>query len=200
MRQLLRSLAVAGSVLVLMGCGGDDDGTEPVAGASQPLDSAGDAVAAAGSELDDAPGPGDRTLLDGFGEVAIAITDADGTVRGWCVLLAETPDQRQQGMMEVEDLAGYAGMLFVWDADSSSSFYMRNTPMPLSIAWFDADGGLVSETDMAPCADVDDCPLYPSEGSYRFALEVPQGGLNELGVTEGSRLRVGGECAARADP
>jgi uncharacterized membrane protein (UPF0127 family) len=86
----------------------------------------------------------------------------------------------------------------VWNGDIQSSFYMRNTPMPLSIAWFDAAGEYVSTTDMAPCDDVDNCPLYPAEGPYRFALEVPQGELATLGVQEGSVLRVGGDCAARS--
>jgi uncharacterized protein len=130
--------------------------------------------------------------------VAIAITGPGGDVAGWCVLLAAVADQRQRGLMEVTDLGGYAGMLFVWDADSSSSFYMRNTPTPLSIAWFDADGGLVSTADMDPCPDVEGCPTYPSGGSYRFALEVPQGALADVGVVDGSSVAVGGSCADRA--
>ncbi|MGH9210735.1 MAG: DUF192 domain-containing protein [Acidimicrobiales bacterium] len=213
MRRISRSLLTAGSVVALVACGGGDDAgsdpegepdTESASGSevdpSQALASAGDAIAAAGSELEEAPGLLDRALLDGFGEVAIAITDSDGEVQGWCVLLAETDEQRSRGLMEVEDLQGYAGMLFVWDADSSSSFYMRNTPMPLSIAWFGADGELVSEADMEPCVDDPGCPLYPPQGSYRFALEVPQGDLAEQGVASGSTLRVGGDCAARASP
>lgn len=188
-------MLVAASLLLLLGCGGDDD-----AEARPLLESAGGAAAANGARLDDPPGSADRVPLEGFDEVAIAIVDADGDVRGWCVLLAQTPEQRQQGLMEVEDLGGYPGMLFVWDEDSESSFHMSNTPMPLSIAWFDAEGELVSEADMAPCIDVDGCPFYPSGGSYRFALEVPQGQLDELGVGEGSTLRAGGDCAPRAGP
>jgi uncharacterized protein len=88
-------------------------------------------------------------------------------------------------------------MLFVWDADSSSGFYMRNTPTPLSIGWFDADGALVSTAAMDPCADVEGCPTYPSGGTYRFALEVPQGSLGDVGVASGSSLAVGGPCAER---
>ena len=56
-------------------------------------------------------------------------------------------------------------------------------------------GEFVSATDMAPCPDdEDDCPIYPPEGSYRFAVEVFQGGLDDLGVGPGSTLRLGGEC------
>jgi uncharacterized membrane protein (UPF0127 family) len=210
MRPVVRLLAVLVGVVALLGCGGDDDAdagaandTESTEGndpddpeASRPLDTAGDAAAAQGSGLEEAPGLADRVPFGDFGEVAIAITAPDGSVLGWCVLLADAPELRERGLMEVTELGGYAGMLFVWDADSASSFYMRNTRVPLSIAWFDADGELVSDADMEPCPDeVENCPNYPAAGPYRFALEVPQNNLAELGVGEGSLLRVGGACA-----
>ena len=67
--------------------------------------------------------------------------------------------------------------------------------MPLSIAFFDADGGLVSSTDMAPCGDSATCRTYAADGPYRYALEVPKGRLAALGVTDGAALEVGGRCA-----
>jgi uncharacterized membrane protein (UPF0127 family) len=148
-----------------------------------------------GAGLDTPPGPPDRTLLEGFAETAVSITDANGNVTGCCVLVAVTAGQREQGLMQVTDLGGYDGMLFVWNADTSGGFWMRNTPTPLSIAFFDAEGGFVSATDMAPCGDSDSCPTYPSGGTYRFALEVPQGMLDDLGVGEGSTIDIGGECS-----
>jgi uncharacterized membrane protein (UPF0127 family) len=148
-----------------------------------------------GADLDTPPGPPDRTLLDGFAETAVSVTDADGNVTGCCVLVAVTAGQRERGLMQVTDMGGYDGMLFVWNADTSGGFWMRNTPMPLSIAFFDAEGGFVSATDMAPCGDSDSCPTYPSGGTYRFALEVPQGMLASLGVAEGSSIDVGGPCS-----
>jgi uncharacterized protein len=157
---------------------------------------AGDAPAARGAGLDEPPGEPDRTILDGFAETAAAVTTPDGTVIPWCLLLAAAQEQRNRGLMEVTDLAGYAGMVFVWPEDSSSSFYMRNTPTPLTIGWFDAEGELVSAADMEPCGDVEGCPLYSATGSYRFAVEVPQGELDRLGIGEGSRLALGGPCAS----
>ena len=86
-------------------------------------------------------------------------------------------------------------MVFVWDQDTTGGFWMRDTIVPLSIAWFDAEGAFVSSTDMAPCPDDEpDCPIYEPAGPYRFALEVPQGDLDELGVGPGSRLALGGPC------
>ena len=93
-------------------------------------------------------------------------------------------------------MAGYDGMLFAFPEDTESGFWMSDTPMPLSIAWFDADGGLVSTADMEPGPEGGDCPTYPAQGPYRFALEVPQGDLEALGVTTDSRMAVGGACAS----
>jgi uncharacterized membrane protein (UPF0127 family) len=174
-------------------------GTDDGAGGDAVLTSAGGAPAANGAQVDEPPGSPDRVPLDGFGEVAIAIEGPDGEVLGWCLLLAETEEQRQRGLMEVTDLQGYEGMIFVWSEDADSSFYMRNTPTPLSIGWVDAEGELVSTADMEPCADIEGCPLYPADGPYRFAIEVPQGGLDELGLVEGSKLTVGGQCAPATD-
>ncbi len=199
--------ALALGVAGLVGCGDDGgDSGDPATLPDGDLAAlSGEASAAQGADLDQPPGPADRVPLDefdvgdlSFGEVAIAITDPDGDVTGWCVLVAATSEQRQRGLMELTDLGGYPGMLFVWDADSSSSFYMRNTPTPLSIAWFTAGGDLVSTADMDPCADEPDCPTYPPGGRHRFALEVPQGELAAMGVADGSSLAVGGECAPRA--
>ena len=100
--------------------------------------------------------------------------------------------------MEVTDLRGYSGMAFLYDEDSTGGFYMRNTPTPLSIAWIDAAGGLVSTADMAPCEDREGCPTYPPAGPYRTAIEVFQGGLDDLGITSGATVTVGGACAPRA--
>jgi uncharacterized membrane protein (UPF0127 family) len=154
-----------------------------------------EAVVGTGADLDEPPGPAQRTRLAGFGETAVSVEAADGTVTGCCVLVAVTSAQRERGLMEVTDLGGYTGMLFVWNKDASGGFWMRNTPTPLSIAWFDAEGGFVSSADMAPCDDTDDCPSYDPTGPYRFALEVPEGGLDEMGIGPGSRIAVGGECA-----
>jgi uncharacterized protein len=166
---------------------------------------AGDEGAADGGVLaptpeGDLPGDPDRVPLDGFGEVAIEVTTADGEVRSWCLLAALEAAQRQQGLMEVTDLQGYPGMVFVFDQDTSSAFWMRNTRIPLTIAWIAADGAYVGSTDMVPCPDdvaSADCPRYPPDGPFRIAIEVPQGELGELGVGPGAMVQVGGDCAPR---
>jgi len=138
-----------------------------------------------------------RTPLTAFGEVAVEVVAADGGSDEFCVLAAETAEQRRRGLMEVTDptLGGYDGMLFVFPDDDNGGFWMRNTPMPLSIAYFDQQGALVSTADMEPCGDTASCPSYAADGPYRYALEVPQGGLARLGIgPAGSRLRVRAAC------
>jgi uncharacterized protein len=214
-RPLARTLLAAACALALLAaaCGDDDAGPSATeaggaeVGPATPLTlddlaaASGDAPAATGAGLVEGPGPAERTGLSGAGETAASVTSATGEVAACCLLVAADPETRQRGLMEVTDLGGYQGMVFVWDADTSGGFWMRNTPTPLSIAFFAADGGFVGSDDMDPCEDSPDCPVYPSPGTYRFALEVPQGDLEQLGVGPGSRLALGGDCAtAAAEP
>jgi hypothetical protein len=221
-RRMAAAALVAALLAALAGCGGDDEGDastttttteadgtvtiEPPAGSpttgadgtggDDVAAASGDAPAAAGADLDEAPGRPDREPFGGFAEAAMSVTDADGETVGLCVLLALAEEQRQRGLMEVTDMAGYDGMLFAFPSDTETGFWMSNTPMPLSIAWFDAEGGLVSTADMEPCPEGGDCPTYLPAGPYRFGLEVPHGELGALRVTAGSRMAVGGACAS----
>ena len=135
--------------------------------------------------------------VPGFGEVAFRVQAGGGeaTNGAFCALLADTEAQRAKGMMGRRDLAGYDAMVFRFDQDSTNTFYMRNVPVSLSVAWFDAQGRFVSSTDMAPCADQEGCPTYSPAGPYRTAVEVLQGGFERLGVGPGSTITVGGACS-----
>ena len=166
-------------------------------GADGPADpSLGDTVDSSGAPDTTAlPGNPDRVLLQGFDEVAVTVDPGDGSLLAWCLLAALNAQQRSRGLMEVTDLQGYSGMAFVYEEDSQNSYHTRNTPMPLSIAWIAADGTVVTITDMEPCEDREDCPRYAPTGPYRYAIEVPQGDLATLGITEGSKVTIGGSCA-----
>ena len=134
-----------------------------------------------------------RRPLRGFGEVVATVTRPDGSSCEVCLLAAVTDEQRSRGLMEVKDLGGYDGMVFLYDRAVAGAFYMRNTPTPLSIAFFGPEGRLVSSVDMAPCADVDTCPTYPAAAPFRYAVEVPMGGLADIGITgEGTTIRLDG--------
>lgn len=137
---------------------------------------------------------GARALLDGFEEVTVTITAADGTTREVCLLLAATPAARERGLMFVTDpaLGGYEGMLFQFESEGTGGFWMKNTRLPLSIAYLASDGSIVSTADMEPCPDTTErCPGYPPDGPYRYAIEVVQGRLDDLGLEGDARLTVG---------
>jgi uncharacterized membrane protein (UPF0127 family) len=134
-------------------------------------------------------GSSHRVALPDFGETRITVRTGE-QVLSWCLLLAATAAQRARGLMTVTDptLGGYDGMLFRYDSDTDEMFWMRNTPMPLSIAFVSSTGALVSAVDMQPCADSPDCQTYPAAAPYRIAIEVPQGRISALGIAPGATV------------
>lgn len=156
-------------------------------------------LGACGSAGDDGPSgatsASGRSLLEGFTEVRVVVAAGDGTTEEFCLLLADEPAEWARGLMEVVDLGDHEGMVFVFPEDRTGGFFMRNTPMPLSIAFIDARGALVSTTDMEPCEDREGCPVYAADGPYRVAVEVARGRLAEVGLDDREAvLTVGGSC------
>jgi uncharacterized protein len=111
------------------------------------------------------------------------------------VLVAVTPAQRQRGLMGRTSVAPYAGLAFVFATPSTARFWMRDTLIPLSIAWFDAGGRFEAEAQMAPCPNsAAVCPTYGPGQPYSLAVEVPGGQLGGLGIGPGSTVQLGGVC------
>jgi hypothetical protein len=90
---------------------------------------------------------------------------------------------------------GFAGMAFTFAAPSNELFYMKDTLIPLSIAWFDARGTFVASLDMRPCPPDALCPTYGAGRPYELALEVSTGRLGSLGIGPGSSVHLGGPCS-----
>jgi uncharacterized membrane protein (UPF0127 family) len=134
-----------------------------------------------------------RAGIPGFAPTSLRVSSPVGTGR-FCAALAATAPQRQQGLMGRFDLGDYDAMVFQFEGMTTAAFHMRNTPLPVSIAWFDDSGKFVSATDMEPCPDRADCPQYRATGPYRTAVEVPRGQLDNLGLGPGSVITVGGPC------
>jgi uncharacterized membrane protein (UPF0127 family) len=110
------------------------------------------------------------------------------TIRG-ARLVAEVvadPATRERGLMFRRDLPAGTGMLFVFPAEQPQGFWMRNTYVPLSIAYLDRDGRILNIADMQPL----DESTHPSAGPAQFALEVPQGWFAEHQITPGDRAAV----------
>lgn len=130
----------------------------------------------------------------GFDQIGFEVRTAAGASYRHCGLLALTTAQQNRGLMNRTNLAGYDGMLFQFLDPTTVEFYMKDTLISLSIAWFNSSGLFVSSTDMTPCGSAAVCPLYHSAAPYTDALEVPEGQLLHLGVAAGSTLAVGGSC------
>lgn len=106
------------------------------------------------------------------------------------LLIADDNSERSYGLMYRPHMREELGMVFRWDADTSGGFWMKNTLIPLSIAFFDADGVILDILDMDPCTE-DPCQIYdPDAQTYRGALEVNQGAFDRWDVSVGDRIEV----------
>ena len=101
--------------------------------------------------------------------------------------LAVTNSQQATGMMFRPHMGANEGMLFVNEDSGMRCFWMRNTLIPLSIAFIAEDGTIVNVAEMAPRSDQSHCSTQP----VRYALEMNQGWFAKRGVKAGSKLRGG---------
>jgi len=99
------------------------------------------------------------------------------------VEIADTPEARRIGLMGRKELSKDHGMLFVFDKEGSLSFWMKNTLIPLSIAFFDKEKRLIEILDM-PVSTTSPLPLFKSSRSSLYALEVPMGWFEEKGICQ----------------
>lgn len=98
--------------------------------------------------------------------------------------VANTFQSRMVGMMYRESTPPNHGMLFVFESKAPQCFWMRNTPLPLSIAFIEDDGTVTQIEDMAPKSDTTHCSKKP----VRFALEMEQGWFAKRGVAPGAKI------------
>ena len=98
--------------------------------------------------------------------------------------VAATPDQRTIGLMYRFSLPADHGMLFVFPEPQPLSFWMRNTYIPLSIAYIDVEGRILNVVEMAPRSDA----TVPSRGLALYALEMRKGWFADKGVGPGTRV------------
>lgn len=101
--------------------------------------------------------------------------------------LAETMEQHSYGLMNRQELAENAGMLFVFDSEEQRFFWMKNTFINLSIAYFDRNKKIIDIQDMkAATSSLDEnLPSYPSKGKAKYALEVNQGWFEKNNIKVG---------------
>jgi len=104
---------------------------------------------------------------------------------GFEVEVAEDMVSQIRGLMNRTSLPENGGMLFDFKTSATRCLWMRNTPIPLSVAWLDADSVVIDIQNMAPNTDDRHCSPKPS----RYALEVAQGEFAKKGIKVGDRFK-----------
>jgi len=174
----MHRIAVVLVAILLAACGGDET-TDPI--------SVADPTPPAPSESEVIAGPSPSSTVT-FDPAKVLIDTESGSV-----LIdaekAETPEQHSLGLMHRASLADDAGMVFLFFQSRTGGFWMKNTLIPLSIAFFDERGTIVRILDMEPC-EADPCPTYDPGVAYSGALEVNQGSFDRWNVSEGDRITV----------
>ena len=99
--------------------------------------------------------------------------------------VADSAGSRMQGLMYRESLATNAGMVFVFEESALHCMWMKNTLVPLSVAFIDESGAIVNIADMQPKTEQSHCAAKPA----RYALEMNKGWFGQRGIKPGARLR-----------
>ncbi len=128
--------------------------------------------------------------LDKLGTVPVTVKE-----RSFQLWIADDPLEQERGLMFItsEQMADLPdgtrrGMLFVFDHESVRSFWMKNTIIPLDIAYLDTDGIIVATHTMAPLDDRHG--QYSSRLPARYVIEVNAGVWQELNVREGDLIEI----------
>jgi uncharacterized membrane protein (UPF0127 family) len=100
------------------------------------------------------------------------------------VYVARSDEERALGLMHRRELPADEGMLFMCDRSAVQRFWMKDTPLPLSIAFLEDDGTILKIADLEP----HDLDAESSEHPVRFVLEVNQGWFRERGIAPGTRF------------
>jgi uncharacterized membrane protein (UPF0127 family) len=100
------------------------------------------------------------------------------------VYVASNEEERSMGLMFRKDMPDGEGMLFLCDEPAVQKFWMKDTPLPLSVAFIEEDGTIGKIEDMAP----DTLDSHSSDKPVRYILEVNQGWFDQKGIRPGTRL------------
>ncbi len=127
-----------------------------------------------------APATGDRAIL--------RITTAEG-VATLQVEIADSPEERAEGLSNRTSMPADAGMAFLWDEPVEAQFWMKDTLIPLQIAFWDEEGRIVGLFEMEPC-EADPCRTYGPGDPFIGAVEANAGWFTTHGVRVGDTVEL----------
>jgi uncharacterized membrane protein (UPF0127 family) len=116
----------------------------------------------------------------------LTFVNKDGTEVDLLVETADAPEERSVGLMSRESLPEDQGMLFVFEQEGQHTFYMRNTLIPLSIAFIESEGSIIEIEDMEPLTET----LHSADEPYLYAIEANRGWFARNGIAAGSEVRI----------
>lgn len=108
----------------------------------------------------------------------------------YSVDIADTFDERKQGLMWRKSLGKYNGMLFIFDDEAARRFWMKNTLIPLDMVFMDKDYHVVRVVKQAQPCTKDPCDVMGSDKPAKFVLEINGGMADEMGLKEGDTAQV----------
>ncbi len=128
-------------------------------------------------------------LLPAAAQAGLPVVDLSAGMYLIRAEVADTDPARMQGLMYRKALADNAGMLFIFDESGRYCMWMKNTYVPLSVAFLDEHGAIINVEDMAPQTENSHCAARPA----RYALEMNRGWFAKRGIGAGIEIRgVGG--------
>lgn len=132
-------------------------------------------------------GAATATATGGARRYAYLLQPAGRPVARVSLEVAADEPARERGLSRRAEVPAGSGMAFLFPSDTTVAFWMKDTLVPLQIAFVAADGRVVSLFEMAPCR-ADPCRVYTPTGSYRYAVELPAGAFTAAGVERGDRV------------
>ena len=99
--------------------------------------------------------------------------------------VADNMSTRMEGLMHRKSMPQNSGMVFVFDENATHCMWMKNTLMPLSVAFIDEAGAIINIADMQPHSEQSHCAARPA----RYALEMNRGWFAQRGIKPGTKLR-----------
>jgi len=125
-----------------------------------------------------------KATSTGTPRVTYLLEPAGRPAVGVSLEVAATPAARERGLMGRASVPDGTGMVFLMPSDTTMRFWMKDTLVPLSIAFVTADGH-VSEVDEMPPCKADPCPTYGPDHPYRSAIELAAGAFGRAGIHPG---------------
>jgi uncharacterized membrane protein (UPF0127 family) len=139
--------------------------------------------------------PLQTTSARGFPLGDLTVKRGGSTVLSLTVEIADTTAAREKGLMGVSKLSDQQGMVFVFSGMQSAAFWMKDTLIPLDIAFWDDAGAVVDMQAMTPCI-ADPCPIYNAAQPYSSAVEVRGGLLSKAGLRPGDVVQLARRATA----